>query len=73
MTRFADYRHLHVAEPRLHPMGIHRGLNAMELACARASLSQPKTYQADKALARRVLISLRDLRLRIGDDGYKLP
>lgn len=62
-------------------MGCHRALSATDLrqaaairlSAARAALSQNKTYQADKDFARQMVEGLRDVRLAVGADGYKLP
>jgi hypothetical protein len=61
-------------------MGIHRGLNALDLRAAMAArhcAMNPNILDSvrdsAKKSARRQLLALRDLRQRIGADGYKLP
>lgn len=64
---------------RISPMGCHRALMAMDLREVRARLSRAKLTanstlrRSAKDAARRSLISLRELRLTIGADGYRLP
>lgn len=60
-------------------MGCHRALTAMDLREVRARLTRAKLTanatlrQSAKDAARRTLAGLRDLRLIIGQDGYRLP
>jgi len=64
---------------RISPMGCHRALTAMDLAEAarrrgRAmSARNADLRQSAKDAAWRTLAGLRDLRLIIGEHGYRLP
>ena len=61
-------------------MGCHRALNALDLNAAMAARHAASNTRllsslriAAKAAARRRIEGLRDLRQRIGADGYTLP
>lgn len=64
---------------RISPMGCHRALTAMDLAEAarRRKTAQtarnPLIQRSAKVATFNTLRNLRELRLIIGEDGYRLP